>query len=232
MTSLNPLFTIGAQMDEMFTRHMGASRREARGRTLESLRSVRIPAPEARVRAYPHEFSGGMRQRVSIGMNVASTPKLLICDEPTTALDVTVQLQILSLLREAQRASGMAIILVTHDLSNVAHFCDDVAVMYGGRIIESGPVAEVFAKPGHPYTEGLLEAMPSIEAMAGGGAPPDALRVIPGQAPSLANLPPGCRFAPRCGEAEPLCQGEYPDWFATPDDRRRVACWHTPGRMR
>jgi len=226
MTSLNPLFTVGNQIDEVFARHLGTPRADRRRLSVEAMTAVRIPAAAERARAYPHQFSGGMRQRVSIAMNIACAPKLLICDEPTTALDVTVQAQILSLLRTLQRETGVAIILVTHDLNNVARFCDDIAVMYAGRIVEQGPVADVFARPGHPYTQGLLDAMPSLARMAAGAAD-EPLAIIPGQTPSLAALPSGCRFEPRCPFAFDACRAEYPDWVRTPDGARKMACWKT-----
>jgi oligopeptide/dipeptide ABC transporter ATP-binding protein len=225
MTSLNPVYTIETQIGEVFQYGAGLRGRAARrGKAIETLEQVKIPAPAERVGAYPHQFSGGMRQRVAIGINVASSPRLLIADEPTTALDVTIQLQILALLRELQRKTGMAIILVTHDLHTVARFCDDVAIMYAGRIVEQGPVQEVFARPGHPYTAGLLQAIPRI-----GGAD-ERLALIPGQPPALWDLPKGCRFAPRCSHAVEQCRGEYPEWFAD-ETGRRVACWRVNERL-
>jgi oligopeptide/dipeptide ABC transporter ATP-binding protein len=225
MTSLNPVYTIENQIGEVFKYGFGVRGRAARrDKAIETLEQVKIPAPAERANAYPHQFSGGMRQRVAIGINVASSPRLLIADEPTTALDVTIQLQILALLRELQRKTGMAIILVTHDLHTVARFCDDVAIMYAGRIIEQGPVQEVFAKPGHPYTAGLLEAIPRI------GNEDGRLALIPGQPPALSDLPKGCRFAPRCSFAVEQCRAEYPEWFAD-NGGRRVACWRVNERL-
>jgi len=221
MTSLNPLFDVEDQVGEVFKYHLGdRSRRARRPKVLDVLSRVQIPAAEKRLGSYPHEFSGGMRQRVAIALNIACAPKLLIADEPTTALDVTVQQQILALLRELQRETGMAIILVTHDLHTVLRFCDEVAIMYAGRIVEQGPVAEIFARPAHPYTQGLLRALPQF------GTQEARLPLIPGQPPSLASLPPGCRFAPRCSRATELCRTEYPDWMSTSGETRRSACWY------
>ncbi|WP_375460061.1 ABC transporter ATP-binding protein [uncultured Enterovirga sp.] len=221
MTSLNPLFDIEDQVGEMFKYHLGdRTAAVRRPKVVEALGRVRIPAADKRLGSYPHEFSGGMRQRVAIALNIACTPKLLIADEPTTALDVTVQQQILGLLRDIQRETGMAIILVTHDLHTVARFCDEVAIMYAGRIVEQGPVAEIFARPAHPYTEGLLRALPSL----GTGA--ERLPLISGQPPSPSSLPPGCRFEPRCPRATEHCRQDYPAWFGTDDLRRRSACWY------
>jgi oligopeptide/dipeptide ABC transporter ATP-binding protein len=221
MTSLNPLFTIGDQVGEVFKYHQGVTdRAELRRRSVEVLEKVKIAGAEGRLDSYPFQFSGGMRQRVSIAINVALSPSLLICDEPTTALDVTVQLQILKLLRELQQAQNMAIVFVTHDLHLAAQFCDDVAIMYAGRIVEAGPIADVFARPAHPYTRGLLKAVPSMEAYK------EPLTAIPGHQPSLAKLPPGCRFEPRCVYALDVCRQQYPDWFEW-EPSRRCACWRT-----
>jgi oligopeptide/dipeptide ABC transporter ATP-binding protein len=166
-----------------------------------------------------------MRQRVSIAINVALSPSLLICDEPTTALDVTVQLQILRLLGELQRQQNMAIVFVTHDLQMAAQFCDDVAIMYGGRVVESGPIREVFDHPVHPYTVGLLEALPTLENFE------RRLVAIPGQQPGLSAVPAGCRFAPRCPVVQDRCREQYPDWFEWHGGSRRVACWRTEERL-
>jgi oligopeptide/dipeptide ABC transporter ATP-binding protein len=188
------------------------------------LRRVGIPAPEERYGSYPHQFSGGMRQRVSIAINIANEPDLLIADEPTTALDVTIQLQILQLLKAIQQESGMAIVFVTHDLNLVARFCDRVAVMYAGRIVETGPVKDVFAEPRHPYTRSLLAAIPRI------GADTLRLQAIPGQPPSMTRLPTGCRFAPRCSEATVRCRAEYPRWSTVSATAQRgFACWEATG---
>jgi len=226
MTSLNPLMTIGDQLGEVFKHHEGIhSKSDLRRRSVEVLEQVKIPAASARLDSYPFQFSGGMCQRVSIAINVALRPDLLICDEPTTALDVTVQLQILKLLRELQQQNNMAIIFVTHDLHLAAQFCDDVAIMYGGRVVEFGPVNAVFEQPVHPYTEGLLAAVPSLASYA------KTLSAIPGQQPSPGRLPVGCRYAPRCASATALCHEQYPDWFEWSDGRRRTACWLTESRL-
>ncbi len=227
MTSLNPLLTIGDQIGEVFRYHQGVrDKAELRRRSIEVLEKVKIPAAAERLDSYPFQFSGGMRQRVSIAINVALSPDLLICDEPTTALDVTVQLQILRLLGELQRQQNMAIIFVTHDLQMAAQFCDDVAIMYGGRIVESGPIRDVFEQPVHPYTVGLLEAVPTLVDSD------RRLVAIPGQQPGLAAIPAGCRFAPRCASATAQCRTHYPDWFSWRDGQRRVACWLTEDRLR
>jgi len=221
MTSLNPVFTVGQQVGEVFRYHKGTRPRDIRTKVLDVLKRVRIPAPAERYHSYPHQFSGGMRQRVSIAINIGNHPDLLIADEPTTALDVTVQLQILHLLREIQQESGMAIIFVTHDLNLVARFCDDVAVMYAGRIVEKGPVKTVFADPKHPYTRDLLSAIPRISKSR------DRLRPIPGQPPVMTNLPKGCRFEPRCRLASERCRAAYPDWVEQKETGGGVACWET-----
>jgi peptide/nickel transport system ATP-binding protein len=204
MTSLNPAFTIGDQIGEGLIRHRGLSRRAARAEAIEMLRLVHVPAPQRRVDDYPHRLSGGMRQRAMIAMALACAPALLIADEPTTALDVTIQAQILELLRELRAATGTAILLITHDLGVVAETADRVAVMYAGRIVEEAPVARLFAAPQHPYTIGLLGAVPRL---AGGRS---RLATIEGNVPDPLHLPPGCRFAPRCPFAEPRCHGSDP----------------------
>jgi len=192
MTSLNPSFTIGDQIIETILRHRGGSQRSARERAIELLRRVHIPSPEKRIDEYPHKLSGGMRQRVMIAMALACDPRLLIADEPTTALDVTLQAQILELMRELKAASGAAIILITHDLGVVAEVCDEVAVMYAGEIVERAPVDELFASPQHPYTVGLLGSIPRLDRRA------DHLATIEGMVPNMASPPAGCRFAARC----------------------------------
>ena len=198
MTALNPAFTIGDQIAEA-VRRKGASRAEAEARALEMLRRVRIPAPEKRLSAYPHQLSGGMRQRAMIAMALANDPALVIADEPTTALDVTIQAQILSLVKRLQAESGTAMILITHDLGVVAEVAQKVAVMYAGRIVEAGPVEAIFNDPQHPYTLGLIGSMPSLGARTG------RLATIPGLVPTAESMPPGCRFADRCPFAEPGC---------------------------
>ena len=192
MTSLNPSFTIGDQIIETILRHRGGSRKSARDRTVGLLRRVHIPSPERRIDEYPHKLSGGMRQRVMIAMALACDPQLLIADEPTTALDVTLQAQILELMRELKAASGAAIILITHDLGVVAEVCDEVAVMYAGEIVERAPVDELFAAPQHPYTVGLLGSIPRLDHRT------KQLATIEGMVPNMAQPPAGCRFAARC----------------------------------
>src|SRR5262249_54065060 len=186
--------TVGKQLMEAILLHERCSKQAALARAVEMMKRVRIPAAETRVHEYPHQLSGGMRQRVMIAMALIHKPKLLIADEPTTALDVTVQAQILELIAELQREMGMSVILITHDLGVIAETCDEVVVMYAGRIVERAPVHELFAHPRHAYTRGLLESMPRLEAK-----PKTALRVIPGSVPSLEELKPGCRFAERSG---------------------------------
>ncbi|MDE5440001.1 ATP-binding cassette domain-containing protein [Bradyrhizobium sp. CSA207] len=192
MTSLNPSLTIGEQIIETILRHRGGARRSARERAIELLRRVHIPSPERRIDEYPHKLSGGMRQRVMIAMALACDPRLLVADEPTTALDVTLQAQILELMRELKAASGAAIILITHDLGVVAEVCDEVAVMYAGEIVERAPVDELFSTPQHPYTVGLLGSIPRLDHRA------DQLATIEGMVPNMAQPPAGCRFAARC----------------------------------
>jgi peptide/nickel transport system ATP-binding protein len=192
MTSLNPSFTIGDQIIETILRHRGGSRRSARERAIELLRRVHIASPERRIDEYPHKLSGGMRQRVMIAMALACDPQLLIADEPTTALDVTLQAQILELMRELKAASGAAIILITHDLGVVAEVCDEVAVMYAGEIVERAPVDDLFSAPQHPYTVGLLGSIPRLDHRA------EQLATIEGMVPNMAQVPAGCRFAARC----------------------------------
>ena len=197
MTSLNPVYTVGSQVAEAVRIHRRLGRRAARARAVEMLKLVGIPSPEERVDAYPHQLSGGMRQRVMIAMALSCDPKLLIADEPTTALDVTIQAQILDLLRRLQDELSMSIVFITHDLGVVAEFAHDVAVMYAGRIVETAPVAEVFREPMHPYTRGLLASIPSRGGSDAAARPP-RLPTIEGLVPNLAALPPGCRFADRC----------------------------------
>jgi peptide/nickel transport system ATP-binding protein len=204
MTSLNPSFTIGDQIVETILRHRGGSRRQARERAIELLRRVHIPSPERRFDEYPHKLSGGMRQRVMIAMALACDPMLLIADEPTTALDVTLQAQILDLMRELKSASGAAIILITHDLGVVAEVCDEVAVMYAGEIVERAPVDELFASPQHPYTVGLLGSIPRLDHQT------EHLATIEGMVPNMNALPHGCRFAARCPFASEPCVSAPP----------------------
>jgi len=224
MTSLNPIMTIGDQLGEVFRRHHGVrDRAERRRRAVAALEAVEITGAAQRLDSYPFQLSGGMRQRVCIAINIACAPDLLLCDEPTTALDATVQQQILGLLKRLQRERGLAIIFVTHDLRLAAQFCDEVAVMYAGRIVETGPIGAVFAAPAHPYAEGLLAAAPEL------GAAPGRLAAIPGTPPAPGSVPVGCRFAPRCTQAEAICSTAYPDWFDWQE--RSAACWLVPKRL-
>jgi oligopeptide/dipeptide ABC transporter ATP-binding protein len=225
MTSLNPLMTVGRQISEAVVLHQRVSRREAMDRTIEALRRVHIPEPERRVHAYPHQLSGGMRQRAMIAMALSCNPKLLIADEPTTALDVTIQAQILDLMRELQQTTGTAIILITHDMGVVAENADRVVVMYAGRKVEEAASDDLFDCPGHPYTRGLLGSLPNLEKAARTDARRARLNEIKGMVPSLARLPQGCSFAPRCGFATEQCRAAFP-----PLEQHRpnhwVACWH------
>ena len=207
MTSLNPVYSIGAQIAEVIRLHEGLGRREALERSVEMLRLVHISNPERRVRDYPHQFSGGMRQRVMIAMALSCNPKLLIADEPTTALDVTIQAQILELLNELKSKFGMAVMLITHAMGVIAETAQRVVVMYAGKVVEEAPVNELFANPRHPYTQGLIRSIPRIDTAATHKA---RLEAIKGVVPSLLNPAPGCRFAPRCRLAAPECTRETP----------------------
>jgi len=218
MASLNPLFTIGDQVAEPIRVHEGAGRATAWNRARDLLKSVRIPSPETRVTQYPHEMSGGMRQRIVGAIGISCEPRLLIADEPTTSLDLTIQAQYLNLLRELQRAHGLALIFITHNLGIVAKMCDQLAVMYAGRVVESGPVSRIFNTPVHPYTEALLNSIPRMSDSG------QRLTAIEGQPPDLAALPPGCAFAPRCVRAFERCRVEAPPEF-TPAGRRTARCW-------
>jgi oligopeptide/dipeptide ABC transporter ATP-binding protein len=204
MTSLNPVYTVGEQIAEAIRLHRGVSKREAWSQAIEGMRDVAIPAPQVRAKNYPHEMSGGMRQRIMIAMALACDPKLLIADEPTTALDVTIQAQILDLLAELREKRNLALLLITHDLGIVAETSDRVAVMYAGKIVELTSVRELFRTPRHPYTEGLLRAVPQLEEM--NGEKKRRLHTIEGVVPNPMNLPPGCRFAPRCEHAREKCK--------------------------
>ena len=218
MTSLNPVFTIGDQIAEAVKLHQRVNDREAMNRAIEALRLVGIAAPERRVKQYPHELSGGMRQRAMIAMALSCEPKLLIADEPTTALDVTIQAQILELIKAIQARTGTALILITHDLAVVAETCEQIVVMYAGRVVESGGVQDVLLHPQHPYTQGLLASMPSEKKRG------ERLTAIKGVVPNPFRLPPGCKFAPRCAYAWDRC-GEEPELLASPGSNRLVRCW-------
>jgi peptide/nickel transport system ATP-binding protein len=223
MTSLNPVLTIGRQIAETVEVHRGLSGREARAKAIEMLTLVNISEPGRRVDQYPHELSGGMRQRVMIAMALACGPRLLIADEPTTALDVTIQAQILSLMHDLKEQIGAAIVLITHDLGVVAEMAQRVVVMYAGRKVEEAPVEALFARPLHPYTLGLLQSIPRLGESSGGVA---RLAEIPGTVPSLRDEPIGCTFAPRCPYATDLCRREYPP-LEMKADRHYAACWHS-----
>jgi peptide/nickel transport system ATP-binding protein len=225
MTSLNPVLTIGQQIAEVLMLHRGLSREDAGRRSVEMLRLVRMPEPERRVAQYPHQLSGGMRQRVMIAMALACEPRLLIADEPTTALDVTIQAQILDLMRELKDRTGAAIVLITHDLGVVAEMAQRVVVMYAGRKVEEAPVTALFARPRHPYTRGLLDSIPKVRG-TGQGRLLKRLTEIPGTVPSLAEPIVGCAFAPRCAYATVRCQNEYPP-LEEKVPGHCVACWES-----
>ncbi|MEA2236214.1 MAG: peptide/nickel transport system ATP-binding protein [Thermoanaerobaculia bacterium] len=208
MTSLNPVFKIGTQVAEAVRIHNKVSRKEAWKRAGEMLELVSIPDPIKRLDDYPHQLSGGMRQRVMIAMALSCDPELLIADEPTTALDVTIQAQIMELLASLQQRLGLAILLITHDLGVVAEFCERVLVMYTGRVVEEAPVRELFANPAHPYTRGLLKSLPSVSA--GDPTAPHRLPTIKGMVPPITSLPPGCKFNPRCPDVMDICLGNEP----------------------
>jgi len=220
MTSLNPVYTVGQQIAEVLRLHERLNRHDAMDRTVEMLRLVNIPTPERRVRDYPHQFSGGMRQRVMIAMALSCNPQLLIADEPTTALDVTIQAQILDLLAEMKSRLGMAIMLITHAMGVVAETAQRVVVMYAGRVVEEATVAQLFANPLHPYTQGLIRSIPRIDKGAGKKL---RLEAIGGVVPSLIEPPPGCRFAPRCKFVTPACTEAMPELRA-PEAGHKVAC--------
>jgi peptide/nickel transport system ATP-binding protein len=225
MTSLNPVLTVGRQIAETLVLHRGLSEREAMERAVDALSKVRISEPERRVRQYPHELSGGMRQRVMIAMALACGPRLLIADEPTTALDVTIQAQILELMRALRDETGASIVLITHDLGVVAEMAQRVVVMYAGRKVEEATVTELFARPLHPYTRGLLGSMPHLgKSVAGDGRM--RLTEIPGVVPSLKEEIPGCLFAPRCPHAVDRCHREVPPLEAH-GPGHLAACWET-----
>ena len=219
MTSLNPIFTVGDQIAEAIMLHQNKNASEARELALSALKKVAIPSPENRIDQYPHELSGGMKQRVMIAMAIACNPALLIADEPTTALDVTIQAQILELLTEIREKNQMAILLITHNLGIVAEFADRVVVMYAGEIVEEAPVEILFATPAHPYTQGLLNSLPSDD-------PEKKLMAIPGTVPHPADLPQGCAFHPRCKDALPICRESLPPPVAVAGNTKHMsACW-------
>jgi oligopeptide transport system ATP-binding protein len=220
MTALNPYLTIGTQLAEVLVAHKGMGWREARAESVRMMDRVRLPDAKSRLASYPHELSGGMRQRATIAMALLCAPDLLIADEPTTALDVTIQAEILALLAEIIRDAHMAAIFVSHDLGAVAGLSDRVLVMYAGRIVEEGPVDDIFAHPRHPYTEGLLRSTPRLDA-----ARSEALVGIPGQPPSLRFLPPGCAFSPRCPRVMERCRIERPELLAAGPGRRKACHW-------
>ena len=222
MASLNPLFTIGNQVAEPIRVHEGAPRAIAWRRARELLKAVRIPSPETRVRQYPHEMSGGMRQRIVGAIGISCEPRLLIADEPTTSLDLTIQAQYLYLLRELQREHGLALIFITHNLGIVAKMCDQLAVMYAGRLVEAGPVSRIFNAPAHPYTEALLNSIPRMSNRH------QRLTAIAGQPPDLAALPRGCAFAPRCPRVFARCRNEAPPAFNL-GDGQTARCWLAEG---
>ncbi|RJQ09526.1 MAG: ABC transporter ATP-binding protein [Bacillota bacterium] len=225
MTSLNPVFTCGDQIAEAIEVHQGLSRKEALEKAVDMLRLVGIPLPERRIHEYPHQLSGGMRQRVMIGMALSCNPKLLMADEPTTALDVTIQAQILELMKKLKGELGMAIMLITHDLGVIAEMAQRVVVMYAGKVVEEADVVSLFRKPLHPYSEGLLNSIPRLNR------PKGRLHVIPGYVPNPVNLPPGCRFGPRCAYVEDMCREKEPE-LVDIGGGRLVSCWVRAGGRR
>ena len=222
MTSLNPVFTIGFQISEMLTLHQNLSKKESWSRAIEMLRVVQIPSPERRVHDYPHQLSGGMRQRAMIAMALSCDPEILIADEPTTALDVTIQAQVIDLMLKLRDDSDTAIVLITHDLGVVAEIAQRIEVMYAGKIVEEAQAPCLFEDPKHPYTRGLLKSIPTLGQRARDGR--QHLREIPGMVPSLYELPLGCSFCPRCPDAIPICRVEAPELIDL-GDRHRVRCW-------
>jgi oligopeptide transport system ATP-binding protein len=221
LSALNPVFTVGFQLGELFRKHRGMSRADAKKRSIELLDQVKIPAARQRVGEYPHQFSGGMRQRVMIAMALALDPEILIADEPTTALDVTVQAQIMNLLAEVQRERNMGLILITHDMGVVADVADRISVMYAGRVVEEAPVYDIYARPAHPYTKALLESIPRVDLKG------QQLSVIKGLPPTLTNIPPGCPFAPRCRYARDVCRQDPPPpaYQVSPNRTARCHFW-------
>jgi oligopeptide transport system ATP-binding protein len=218
MTSLNPVFTIGSQLEEAVLLHTNRNRTQAKERAIEMLTLVGVNEPEKRVKQYPHELSGGMRQRVMIAMALACEPDILIADEPTTALDVTIQAQILELMQELQQKLGMAIIMVTHDLGVIASMCDEIIVMYGGRVCERGTADDIFYRPAHEYTKGLLRSIPTLDNNG------HRLQPIGGTPINLLNMPAGCAFCPRCDSAMKICLTEVPEELRV-SDTHLASCW-------
>ena len=223
LTALNPVMTVGRQLDEVFRRHRHMNRREAKQASIEALRLVGVPSPERRYGDFPHELSGGMRQRVMIAIALACDPELLIADEPTTALDVTIQAQILQLMKDLKKDRDMSIIMITHDLGIVYDFCDRVVVVYTGEVVESAPVKALFQEPLHPYTEGLIGALPRL------GRPTERLEAIEGMVPDAGEMPQGCHFHPRCKYATDRCRREHPPLTTLPDGRQ-VRCFRGEDR--
>jgi oligopeptide transport system ATP-binding protein len=221
LTALNPVFSVGWQIAEMYRVHRGTSKKEARAKAIELMERVRIPSAAERIDDYPHQFSGGMRQRVMIAMALALDPDVLIADEPTTALDVTVQAQVMDLLADLQRETGMGLILITHDLGVVADVADKIAVMYAGKIVETGPVRDVYRNPAHPYTEGLLASIPRVTQKGG------RLDPIEGAPPSLISIPPGCAFHPRCPYVRDRCRTDVPPQYEVTPERRSACHYFT-----
>ncbi len=222
MTSLNPVFTIGNQITEAVRLHQGLNKKDALAKAVEALKLVGIPVPERRVHEYPHQLSGGMRQRAMIAMALSCNPKVLIADEPTTALDVTIEAQILDLMRTLQEELGTAIIMITHDLGVIADIARKVVVMYAGKVVEQAPVERIFASPNHPYTQGLLQSLPRVDKDASGAK--QRLQEIPGIVPSLLNLPTGCKFASRCPSVMPHCKEQEPPLEQVAPNHYS-ACW-------
>ncbi len=226
MTSLNPVLSIGQQITEALMLHQNVSRAAAFDKAVEMLKLVKIPEAARRAKEYPHQLSGGMRQRAMTAMALACNPQVLLADEPTTALDVTIQAQILDLILELQERLGTAVVLITHDLGVVAETAQRVIVMYGGRKVEEAAVEDIFERPQHPYTQGLLAAVPHLGALSGSASEHKRLREIPGVVPALVNLPKGCTFAPRCPYATDVCRSEYPR-YETKRPGHMAACWHS-----
>lgn len=222
MTALNPVFTIGTQLMEPLIYHKKLSRAKALDQAVQLMKMVGIPGSEKRVHDYPHQLSGGMRQRIIIAMALACSPEVILADEPTTALDVTIQAQILDLIRDLQEKQGTSTILITHDLGVVAQVCHDMAIMYAGRIVEHGSVAHILGRPGHPYTRGLMASLPRLDT-------DQELEPVSGTVPELRRLPSGCTFHPRCPQKMDICLKECPPMFETPDNTR-VRCWLYKGQ--